>query len=421
MWFRSVLDSWKSASPLRSDQGIRRGKPCRPRRCHLEIEVLEDRLTPSRSGLEFSVNTEYLKNQYESANASSLNGRSVVVWTHRFSSTDTDIRAQVYDDAGNRVGSEIHVANGTKNESQPAVAMNGRGDFVVVWTEDYTSSDKDIKAARFAADGTKLGNTFRVAGDTRNEYQPAVAMAGNGNFVVSYTLDFSTTDQDLWGKLYRFGDGSLVRSFLVSNGFSNEHSSSVAAAGTTFVSSPNFGRFLIAFQLGNDVRVRKFLADASNSQDVGEINIPNRLEGKPSISMDYWGNAVVAYQAKFAANTGWDVMTRRIDEFGVLGPENTLVQGILAEPLPAVAIDPWNGRVVATYQVNSSSGGSRLWVLEVSASGTATAGYSPFSYQSGTRPAVSVSGNHRYLVTYTSRVEVSSYGTDIYGQWGVLI
>src|SRR5262245_15291230 len=70
------------------------------------LEMLEDRVVPAlgKISAELHVNTKTARDQSQSATASDPSGNSVVVWTHQASSTNTDIRAQRYDAAGNKVG-----------------------------------------------------------------------------------------------------------------------------------------------------------------------------------------------------------------------------------------------------------------------------------------------------------------------------
>ena len=81
------------------------------------LESLEGRQLMSLSS-EFSatVNTTTRNAQFGSANASSANGSSVAVWTDTFSSTDHDIRAQRFNAAGQKTGSEIVVSFSSLDE-----------------------------------------------------------------------------------------------------------------------------------------------------------------------------------------------------------------------------------------------------------------------------------------------------------------
>src|SRR5215217_8112702 len=134
-------------SHLRRPDVRRPRTPSRP-----GLESLEGRQLLSLSS-EFLVNTTTRNAQFDSDNASSSNGSSVVVWTDTFSSTDHDIRAQVYDRFDHKIGPEIVVAGSSLDDTTPAVAMNSRGDFVVTWTQRQSNGDTNVLAQRFSASG----------------------------------------------------------------------------------------------------------------------------------------------------------------------------------------------------------------------------------------------------------------------------
>ena len=94
------------------------------------MDLLEGRQLMS-VGPEFfaPINTTTRNNQFNSDNASSNNGTSVVVWTDTFSSSDHDIRAQRFDRFGSKLGPEIAVSLSGFDEDQPKVAMDSRRQF----------------------------------------------------------------------------------------------------------------------------------------------------------------------------------------------------------------------------------------------------------------------------------------------------
>src|SRR5262245_23846659 len=131
-------------------QHQRRSQAFRPR-----FETLEERALMS-VGPEFHVNDFKVTLDQDTpavASQSGPDGGSVVVWRDQFDSTgDTDIKAQRFDGAGNKIGGEITVASTSFRESDPAVAMQLNGNFVVTWTVQYSSTDTDVLAQRFFAD-----------------------------------------------------------------------------------------------------------------------------------------------------------------------------------------------------------------------------------------------------------------------------
>src|SRR3954451_11911089 len=128
----------------------------RTRKRRPSLETLEGRQLMSL-GVESLVNTTTRNAQFESDNASSSNGMSVAVWTDTFSSTDHDIRAQLYNASGARQGSEIVVSFSGADEGSPAVAMDNRGNFVVTWTQAQPGGDTNVLAQRFNSAGARVG------------------------------------------------------------------------------------------------------------------------------------------------------------------------------------------------------------------------------------------------------------------------
>src|SRR5207237_7681383 len=108
-------------------------------------------------GAESLVNTTTRNAQFDSDVAKARNGMSVVVWTDSFSSTDHDIRAQLYDRSDQKLGPEIVVAGSSRDDVTPAVAMDPQGNFVVTWTQTQPGGDTNVLAQRFGASGARLG------------------------------------------------------------------------------------------------------------------------------------------------------------------------------------------------------------------------------------------------------------------------
>src|SRR5262245_23493584 len=134
-----------------------------------QVEDLEGRALMSVVGPEIHVNTDTFLNQYQVDVASQpvVNGRSIAVWTHQYNqSGDTDIRAQLYDGFGNRIGGEFNIAANIFPEREASVAMDAAGNFVVVWVEDFNGAGTThIFAQRFFANGVANGGRINVAID----------------------------------------------------------------------------------------------------------------------------------------------------------------------------------------------------------------------------------------------------------------
>jgi RTX calcium-binding nonapeptide repeat (4 copies)/Beta-propeller repeat len=108
-----------------------------------------------------------------------------------------DVRIARFDTQGSLLGSSA-IAASDRPEFAPSIAMDAVGNFVVAYTYEYLSiigsRDLDVHAQRFAADGSPRGDAFAVAGaGSDDEFEPAVAMNADGQFVVAYTADRSQT------------------------------------------------------------------------------------------------------------------------------------------------------------------------------------------------------------------------------------
>jgi hypothetical protein len=243
-------------------------------------------------GSEFAVNTTTAERQRGAATCSDAEGDFVVVW-HSYDQ-DGDgygVFAQRFDAAGGRRGGEFQVNTHTEySQGHPAVACSPAGDFVVVW--DGGEQDGDgygIFAQRIDADGAKVGSEFRVNSGTDGGQQlPAVASAGNGDFVVVWE---SYDDQDgdgygIFGQRFT-GDGTPNgEEFRVNAAtmFSQEKAAICAAPAGDFTvawSSPDedgSGVFTRSFDAAGapvgsgDVRVNTFTAGEQGAlSDEGHV------------------------------------------------------------------------------------------------------------------------------------------------------
>jgi cysteine-rich repeat protein len=133
-------------------------------------------------------------------------GEFVVVWQAAaygsYCPAEYSILGRRYDSAGSPIGGEFAAGNSTNCynayfEVFPRLARTGGGGFVVVWAStsldevggDYT----DIAARRFDSAGSSVGGIFRVNTYTTSDQRcAAVAGAGDGSFVVTWTLHYDS-------------------------------------------------------------------------------------------------------------------------------------------------------------------------------------------------------------------------------------
>ncbi|MFN0044863.1 MAG: hypothetical protein ACKVOS_00165 [Sphingorhabdus sp.] len=152
-----------------------------------------------KSGGEFLVNTATLGEQFQPTITSLASGGFVVSWGDVSGSgqggdaSGTSIKAQIFDAAGVKSGSEFLVNTATlNNQQQPTITSLASGGFVVSWIDvsgqGGDASGTSIKAQIFDAAGAKSGSEFLVNTATfNNQQEPTITSLASGGFVVSWT------------------------------------------------------------------------------------------------------------------------------------------------------------------------------------------------------------------------------------------
>jgi hypothetical protein len=143
-------------------------------------------------GGEFKVNTESAYSQRSTDIATDANGNFVVVWQTygQDEAGSYGIFAQLYDASGNKVGTEFQVNSYTTgSQTDPSVAMDDAGNFVVTWqSQDQDGDAYGIYARQFDAAGTALGSDFLVNTTTAGtQIQASIGMSGGGDFGIAWS------------------------------------------------------------------------------------------------------------------------------------------------------------------------------------------------------------------------------------------
>lgn len=154
-----------------------------------------------RSGAEFAVNSFTAANQTAPAVAGFWDGGFVAVWGSLDTAqdgSDSAIKAQLFDSAGNKTGAEFLVNSAALgSQFTPSVAAIDAGRFIVTWVTTDTSQDgsgNSIKAQLFARDGAPIGGEFLVNTLSPGwQATPNVATLSGGGFVISWDDGSSDT------------------------------------------------------------------------------------------------------------------------------------------------------------------------------------------------------------------------------------
>lgn len=166
----------------------------------------------------------------------------------------------------------------SRSNTNPVVASDPDGDFVVVWQFLYIAGDNDVYAQRFFADGRPNGTTIVPFATTQNEVTPVVAMDAAGNFVVA-----AERAGDIVGKLYSAA-GAELKSFVVNP---TTTGSQVAPA----VAMHSSGVFAVAWHDSTEgiSHFRPYSADGTP----GSVASAGLLATQPAIAWQADGNQLV--------------------------------------------------------------------------------------------------------------------------------
>lgn len=129
------------------------------------------------TGDSFVVNTTTNGTQSDARATELTDGRILVNWSDESSPSSLG-RAQIFDAAGIKIGSQFDLPRGASSAALP------EGRFVMVW------SGTDVYAQVFNADGIKVGDQFFVNTTTiRTQYNATVVGMADGRFIVTWTDD----------------------------------------------------------------------------------------------------------------------------------------------------------------------------------------------------------------------------------------
>ena len=193
-----------------------------------------------KAGPEFRANTTTAGLQARPAMAVEPDGDFIVVWFGEGPGDIDGIFGQRYARDGSPRGGEFRANTFTTSyQLLPKVAVNARGNFVVVWESFYQNGYNGIFAQRFDATGAKLGAEFQVNSYTTGyrQYASGVVMDAKGAFVVVWSSDQSdgTNNYGVRGQRFDASGARLGAEFQVNSyttGYQEGSTSATQIAGT---------------------------------------------------------------------------------------------------------------------------------------------------------------------------------------------
>jgi hypothetical protein len=364
-------------------------------------------------GSEFRVNTYTSYNQYFASVAMDSDGDFVITWVSpRNNGTHYGIYAQRYNSSGIAQGTEFQVNTYTSDTDRPDIAMDDIGNFVITWEstgQDWVNStvldaDAGIYAQRFDAAGTFQGAEFRVNTLVQdNQTEPSIAMDGDGDFVIAWgTYSNAATPTTVNAiKSQRFNASGIPQGteFQVNNT-------------TTFgyayadVAADNDGDFVVTWtsyngQDGNKegVYAKRFNSAGAVLDNEFQVNTFTYSEqAYSSIAMDSLGEYVISWQSRSQDVSG---------SYSVYAKRYVLNQTpVISKQVFSIAEDSNNGTSLGTITASDPDVGQTLTYTIIAGN---TAG--KFAINSSTGE-IKVTGllDYETVFTYALTVQVTDNG-----------
>ncbi len=308
-------------------------------------------------GGELPVNTTVNDYQEQPSVAVRADDSYVVVWSNY--DGGGGIYAKIYNADDTVARDEFLISNITDGiQVRPDVAVDPTtGQFVVAWQNDSLPMDmmpgqSDIYARAFASDGTPMGDQVLVSDGTGDHYDPTIAFATSGDFVVAW--DSFNTQSQIFARRFTSANAVDGATFEVSN-----------AAGGIFpdIAAAADGSYAIAFEsvdgAGRGALVRRFGADDTPAGDPVIVNSTTTGDQTtPVITMRSDGSFVVAWISQDATAT--QLFAQQYDSNGdPVGGELRVDQNDIVVPLAPAITSLVSGRFLVTWTEDDQSTSAR--------------------------------------------------------------
>jgi hypothetical protein len=191
----------------------------------LKLEALEDRLALSGNLIARLPFVDGSRASEPGRSAARSDAGTVV----QISEDGDGLRYRLFNSSGGLLRTGTVPGTDPNRDYEPTVAMANNGRFVIAWTHvwSYSPYDLDVRAQVFDAGGNAVGGTLGVATSNNLEDEPAAGMDAYGNFAVAYRYAYSPTDHDVYASSYN-STGQLLGTAAVAVSASDDGSPSVA-------------------------------------------------------------------------------------------------------------------------------------------------------------------------------------------------
>jgi hypothetical protein len=280
-------------------------------------------------------------------------GRFVLVWND----IGDDLRARRFAADGTPEGGSFQVnsssAPGTSYFSLPDVALDASGNFVVTWT--LQGDDTNILARRFDREGTPLSNDFTVNQYTTGLQYGSRVAASAGGFVVTWTGQGDSVANSIFGRVFDAAGQPVTNDFPIPP-------TPPAVIGLSSVAMNAAGDFVAVWHDQDAssyvLQGRRFSASGAPASGVFPVSSGSSgvTDSNPSVESDSAGNFLVVWTRNIQAGQAESMpMGRFFGADGSLGGNefqlNETTTGVQFNPVASLNDD---GSFVVAYVNNPS-------------------------------------------------------------------
>ena len=354
-------------------------------------------------------------------------GNFVVAWHSMNQDGDLwGVFAQRYDSNGNTVGSEFQVNTYTYwHQMCPAVAIANNGNFVISWNSGADGSGWGIFAQRYDSNGNPIGSEFQVNTFTPNHQEySAIGMDDAGNFVItwhSWAQDNSSNyDYGIYAQRFDSNGNSVGSEFQVNmTTYGDQWIPSVTMNST--------GKFLITWNNGsqktseNDVYARLYNPNGTPVTSEFKVNTYTPgFQADPSEAMDDDGNFVVTWKSSEQDGSSWGIYAQRYDFNATpIGSEflvNTNSED--DQSRPRMAMDGIGNFIITWHSANQDGSGWGIYAQSFDSNGNPLfqeSKVNTYTQKDQAEPSIAMNSNGEYVISWESLEQFSqSSGYDIY-------
>ncbi len=275
----------------------------------------------SASGPEFQVNTYTTGGQGSPSAAMDGNGNFVVVWQSSGPDGSSDgIRGRLFDSAGMAMTPEFAVNTYTTGaQKSPVAAMDGLGNFVVVWhSPGQDGSGSGVFGRRFGSAGAPVGGEFQVnSASTDSQSYASVAADLNGNFVVVWQTTQGMYSQGIFGRRFSSSGSAVGQDFQVHTYASGSQATAAVAM------SPAGGFMAVWSSFNQDGDATGIFGQAFSSSGAAQGSefqanqFTTGFQADASIASDINGNFLVVWDDNSGQDgDGTGLFARRVSSSG---------------------------------------------------------------------------------------------------------